>query len=368
MKFIIVHDSLNYCGGAEKLSLETIRSLRNLGHQVSLRTVERTDWRKIEYIFGYVPELYDETYLAEQLSFPRTYRSLLSILAKKKTDPDSVIFNTNGDVIPRIFDDYTYVHIPSPCSLVFRDEEMDNTGLFWDVYFSPNRLIRRALDRLEQRSILLTNSMFSKSKIRDYWKCEAEVLYPPVDVEEYQRLVEEHHDREDFVVTISRFDAVKNLGIIPWIASRSLAAKKFFILGSVKQEEMDVVSELRSKAKAMGTEEKIQFIPNASKEQKREILARAKVLLHPKKHEHFGISIVEGMAAGCIPVVFNGGGPTEYVPSPYRANCLEDFPYLLDNAMLNWNIQTAEEISKNCSRFSSRNYQKRLQEILAKQF
>lgn len=34
---------------------------------------------------------------------------------------------------------------------------------------------------------------------------------------------------------------------------------------------------------------------------------------HPEKAEHFGISIVEAMSYGCVPLVFNAGGPTEIV-------------------------------------------------------
>ena len=34
---------------------------------------------------------------------------------------------------------------------------------------------------------------------------------------------------------------------------------------------------------------------------------------HPERAEHFGIAIVEAMAAGCVPVVFAGGGPKEII-------------------------------------------------------
>ncbi len=49
--------------------------------------------------------------------------------------------------------------------------------------------------------------------------------------------------------------------------------------------------------------------------------------LHPEKVEHFGISTVEAMAAGCAPVVINKGGQREILTNglqPYLWDALED--------------------------------------------
>jgi O-antigen biosynthesis protein len=74
----------------------------------------------------------------------------------------------------------------------------------------------------------------------------------------------------------------------------------------------------------MGAGLPIRFHPNAPPDKVQELLARARIywhasgfevdpLLHPDKCEHFGISVVEAMAHGCIPLVVGNGGPTEFV-------------------------------------------------------
>jgi alpha-1,2-mannosyltransferase len=361
---VVVHDSLNYCGGAEGLSLETMRSLGNLGISVSLSTIERTDWARIRRIFGYAPKLRGEKFLVNRLPFPRTYRSLLSVLLKKRSSNLSV-FNTNGDAIPRTFDTLTYVHIPPPFNLVVRDNELDNTGLSWDLYFGPSKLVRRNLDKLESQSALLTNSEFSRKKIRSYWKCDATVVYPPVDVEAYRALLDGHRERQDMVVTISRFDNVKSLEVIPWIAARCKSAKKFVVIGAARQGEHKLIEELKSSARKFGVEDRVKFMPNASNDEKKEALSTGKVLFHPKRYEHFGMAIVEGMAAGCTPVVFDGGGPTEFVPQEWRTASPEEYPTLIDRAIETWDPQLASRTSDLTDRFSRGSFQDQLGRIVA---
>jgi len=68
----------------------------------------------------------------------------------------------------------------------------------------------------------------------------------------------------------------------------------------------------------------VRFHPNAPPEQVRDLLTRASIYWHatgfeidprlrPDVCEHFGISIVEAMAYGCIPLVVANGGPVEFV-------------------------------------------------------
>lgn len=68
----------------------------------------------------------------------------------------------------------------------------------------------------------------------------------------------------------------------------------------------------------------VNFHPNASRAAVEKILMDGDIYLHccgfgrdiaagPEYQEHFGIAVVEGMMAGLIPVVYDGGGPKEIV-------------------------------------------------------
>jgi glycosyltransferase involved in cell wall biosynthesis len=73
----------------------------------------------------------------------------------------------------------------------------------------------------------------------------------------------------------------------------------------------------------------VRFYPNASRAEIGRLYAQSTCYWHgaglgaepatePEKFEHFGITVVEAMAAGCLPIVLAHGGPTEIVSSGYN--------------------------------------------------
>jgi glycosyltransferase involved in cell wall biosynthesis len=54
----------------------------------------------------------------------------------------------------------------------------------------------------------------------------------------------------------------------------------------------------------------------------------ANLCAHPEKAEHFGISVVEAMSAGCIPIVFGRGGPAEVVENGFSGYHYRDIAEL----------------------------------------
>jgi glycosyltransferase involved in cell wall biosynthesis len=93
---------------------------------------------------------------------------------------------------------------------------------------------------------------------------------------------------------------------VPFIAEK-VKNGRFVIIGSI--ESYSYYKHLVRLIKSLRVEDRVRILPNASEWQKIELLRRAKIYLHPMKYEHFGISVVEAMAAGLIPVVHRSGGP-----------------------------------------------------------
>lgn len=57
---------------------------------------------------------------------------------------------------------------------------------------------------------------------------------------------------------------------------------------------------------------------------KKELLARCGCFLHLGINEPFGISVVEAMASGCIPVAYRSGAIPEYLPKKLTYNAPEE--------------------------------------------
>jgi len=68
-----------------------------------------------------------------------------------------------------------------------------------------------------------------------------------------------------------------------------------------------VIKQLKTRIENEGLDN-VELLTNIPRDKLRELLGRAKYYLHPPFPEHFGIAVVEAMAAGCIPIVYRDGG------------------------------------------------------------
>ncbi|XP_015674179.1 GDP-Man:Man(3)GlcNAc(2)-PP-Dol alpha-1,2-mannosyltransferase-like, partial [Protobothrops mucrosquamatus] len=80
------------------------------------------------------------------------------------------------------------------------------------------------------------------------------------------------------------------------------------------------VNELKKLCLELGIEKKVEFKINIPFEELKRHLADATIGLHTMWNEHFGIGIVECMAAGTIILAHNSGGPKLDIVVPYERN------------------------------------------------
>ncbi len=161
------------------------------------------------------------------------------------------------------------------------------------------------------------NSFFTKSFIDKTYSVNSEVIYPPVAVEAIKS-----GKKENIILSLSRLSqtlhAKRQDVLIKAFSRLRLPDWKLVLAGG--STDPSYLSRLRQIAQSLP----VDIIPNPPLNQARQLLSKSKIFwsatgygvnpkLFPEKVEHFGITPIEAMAAGCVPVVTKAGGHLETV-------------------------------------------------------
>jgi len=165
--------------------------------------------------------------------------------------------------------------------------------------------------------------------------------------------------RDNVVVTAARSVPEKNLELF-WEVAKRFPTYEFVLLLTRDPRFIEYSRALESAAPANG-----RVFVNPNKEIYQETLARSKIYLHLMRGEHFGITIVESMSAGCVPVVHDSGGPKEIVGgSGLRWQKEDDIPRLL--AIADASYEAMSKLSmERAKAFSREKFDKSFGEVLA---
>jgi alpha-1,2-mannosyltransferase len=141
---------------------------------------------------------------------------------------------------------------------------------------------------------------------------------------------------------------------------------RLVLLGSVRhKEDEELVNKLKKQASLLGIEDNVDFVINAPYSQMLEYLRISSIGLHTMWNEHFGISIVEMMAAGLVVVAHKSAGPLMDIVIPidneitgYLASSPAEYAQCIREALDNFeNLLTLRERGRlSCSRFSDENF------------
>ncbi|MGB9827086.1 MAG: glycosyltransferase [Thermosphaera sp.] len=305
-KILILHASLNVLGGGELLVLRLSQALIEQGFDVEIWTQTPVEDEKIKDLYGNViPTRLSVrknrlAQLIEKMSrgrFERLRRLLfyLKEIDEAMSEADLVI-DTQSNVPSGA--DVSYINYPAVLP------PRDKAGLQWDAYNGLVNLVAKRLSKHTGR--VIANSTWTACMVYKAYNVVPDIIYPPVDVE-YFREVSGNAEREKLVVTVSRIVYEKNLDKILVEVAKQLPDYEFVIAGTTTEGSASVFEKL----KALRDELKltnVEFKPDIPRYELRELLGRAMFYLHPPFPEHFGISVVEAMSAGAIPIVYKDGG------------------------------------------------------------
>lgn len=285
MKAAIYNPYLETLGGGERYTMSFASVLDELGYQVEIEWDDESILTKIQDRFG--------------LTLPKV-RVVSDI--KKGEDYEICLWVSDGS-IPMLRARKNYLHFQMP----FKD--VDGRSL----------INRMKMFRIEK---IICNSYFTKSFIDKEYAGEKIVIYPPVATDAFKA-----KKKEKLIVYLGRFSQLtqtKNQDILverfKSFYDSGYRDWKMILAGGIEVGVDDYVDNLRDEADGYP----IRFIESPSFSELIELLGRASIFWsaagydvdeneQPDRVEHFGISTVEAMSSGAVPIVYNAGGQKEII-------------------------------------------------------
>jgi glycosyltransferase involved in cell wall biosynthesis len=377
----IVHTSLNPRGGSERLAVAVMQALSEMGFDIEFTTFEQPDFSRLETAYGKsavsVLRKIKKVHLLQSLDYPEI------------TDQYDLIINTHGDMLPFFLPWFTkknavtYCHFPLAKYLMdSKDPEyirfLNSTILYnvsrGNVSKKYLNLAQNAYTHMLRNSTILSNSEFTSRVISKAFGLESTVLSPPVDVDFFRKdaflsSLSHNHEKNDIILVISRFHPskkIENAIKIAYLLKQCKVGKAMNIVGNVPPQSQGYFFYLKQMVEYYGLTDYVRFEINVNFNKLLQLMKEAKVYFHTLPGEPFGISTVEAMSSGLIPVVPDIGGHTEFVPLKYQFHTFREGVKVVSNAL---NAPSSERIliSNSVKKYSVRNFIQRFQVIIRNQ-
>ncbi|TIB95327.1 UDP-Glycosyltransferase/glycogen phosphorylase [Wallemia mellicola] len=180
--------------------------------------------------------------------------------------------------------------------------------------FYYKALIRAYTSCLKVCDVNMANSSWTANHLRKLIKRDVKIVYPPCDTVALREFP--LGGRQKTILCVAQFRPEKahatQIEALKELQESNSVHKnaKLILLGSARnQDDLKRVETLKALAKSLGVESNVQFIVNASFDDLLYNLSTASIGINTMIDEHFGINVVEYMAAGLIPLAHASAGP-----------------------------------------------------------
>jgi glycosyltransferase involved in cell wall biosynthesis len=232
-----------------------------------------------------------------------------------------------------------------------------------DLYFGklqflvfPLLYILRKIDFIQAKrpDYIITNSKYVQNWIKNNYKRDSQVIYPPVDINKFK--LEEI--KEDYYVTVGRLVPYKRFDII--IEAFNINKKKLIIIGDGTEK-----NKLENRANS-----NIEFLGFLEATKINSIIGKANCFIHAGI-EDFGIAPIEAQACGTPIIAYGKGGVLETVIDGKTGLFFKEqtVQSLLDTIATFETIQFDPKIiHKNALQFSEARFEKEIKEFVEEKY
>lgn len=200
------------------------------------------------------------------------------------------------------------------------------------------------LESARNPNYLISNSIFVQNWVKEKYKRDSIVIYPPVEVEDFYI----SNLTEDYYITVGRLEPYKRFDVV--VEAFTLSKKKLIVIGDGTQ--LHYLKSIAGK--------NVEFVGYLDKSEIRNYLSKAKAFVYGGV-EDFGIAIVEAHASGIPVIAFNGGASNEIVTTLnglcYNKQNSQSLNKEIDVFENQIHIYNKEKIRESSLKFSKKRFQ-----------
>ncbi len=170
---------------------------------------------------------------------------------------------------------------------------------------------------------IIANSKVVKKRIKKFYGCDSDVIYPPVEVDKILKHPKVNR-KENWYLYLGRVERYKGVHLAIKACDRLDLPLKIAGAG----QDLEAMKELVEKLGAKGI---VKFLGFVSEEEKYDLMSKARALILPIRGEDFGLVPVEANAFGTPVIAYKDGGVVETISEENPATGVFFEEYTVDS-------------------------------------